>query len=110
MPALKNPRHETFCQHHAAGKSCDESYRLAGYKPDRHHAARLATYGHIVARIAELQGKAAQRAEVTIDTIAAQLDEDRALAYECKNPSAAVAATVAKAKLFGLMVDRRACT
>ena len=23
MSALKNPRHETFCQQHATGKSCD---------------------------------------------------------------------------------------
>ena len=43
MSELKNPRHETFCQQYATGKSCDESYRLAGYRPDRHHAARLAT-------------------------------------------------------------------
>ena len=26
MPALKNPRHKSFCQHHAAGKTCDKSY------------------------------------------------------------------------------------
>ena len=62
MPALKNPRYESFCQHRAAGKTCDESYKLAGYRPDRHHAGRLATYGHIVARIAELQAKAASGA------------------------------------------------
>ena len=44
---------------------------------------------------------------MTIDTIAAQLDADRELAYRQKNPSAAVSATVGKAKLFGLMVDRQ---
>ena len=54
-----------------------------------------------------MQGKAAQRAEVTIDTITAQLDADRVLAYKCKNPSAAVAATMGKAKLYGLITDRQ---
>jgi hypothetical protein len=110
MPILPNPKHEAFCQHRAAGKTCDESYKLAGYKPDRHHAARLATNGHFVARIAELQAKAAIRAAVTIYTIADQLDEDRALAFKLGQASAAVAASVAKAKLLGLNVDRSVVT
>ncbi len=44
---------------------------------------------------------------VTIETIAAQLDEDRRLAYEQGQASAAVAASMSKAKLFGLITDRR---
>ena len=55
MPLLKNPRHEAFCQHRAAGKTCNRSYKLAVHKPDRKHAARLATKGDIQARTREIQ-------------------------------------------------------
>jgi hypothetical protein len=37
------------------------------------------------------------------ETILAQLDEDRSYAYDTENAAAAVAATVAKAKILGLM-------
>jgi phage terminase small subunit len=73
MPALKNPRHESFCQHRAAGKTMSEAYELAGYKPDRKHAARLATKGDIEARIAELQAPAAQKAQVDIARVLLEL-------------------------------------
>jgi hypothetical protein len=36
-----------------------------------------------------------------------ELDEDRELARQLKQPSAAIAATVAQAKLAGLIVDRK---
>jgi len=32
MPKLKNNRHETFASLIAAGRSCAEAYRSAGYK------------------------------------------------------------------------------
>lgn len=106
MPILKNTKQEAFCQARVAGKTLDESYRAAGYKPNRPAASRLATNGNVQRRIAELQQRALARAEVTIDTIAAELDEDRALAFKNDNPGAAVAATMGKAKLFGLLVER----
>lgn len=52
------------------------------------------------------QAQAAKRNEVTVDSIARQLDFDRALAYAERSPSAAVAATMGKAKLFGLITDK----
>ena len=54
----------------------------------------------------ELQEGRAEKFEVTVESMARQFDEDRTFAYTCKNPGAAVAATLAKAKLFGLMTDR----
>jgi hypothetical protein len=70
------------------------------------HASRLARKGNVVARIAELQGKALARVEVTIDSMAAQFDEDRAYALKLGQVSAAVQAGACKAKLFGLFIDR----
>jgi hypothetical protein len=39
---------------------------------------------------------------LSLEQIAVQLDNDRAFAYSCENPSAAVAATMSKAKIYGL--------
>ena len=61
MPVLKNARHERFAQNKAKGMSATEAYEKAGYKPSRQHAARLATKGDIVARVAELQGSTAKQ-------------------------------------------------
>src|SRR5262245_23553913 len=106
MLALKNPRREAFCQLRVQGKTRDEAYRLAGYKPNRQNAARLTTKDDIKGRVAELQAELKQTYECTVEMMARQFDEDRAFAIACKAPSAAVAASVAKAKLFGLEVDR----
>lgn len=57
MPVLKNAREEKFAQALASGKTADASYKLAGYKPSRAHASRMAAKGSIKARVAELQKK-----------------------------------------------------
>ena len=64
MPELKNQRHELFAQGLAGGKSADEAYEAAGYKQNRHNASRLKTKEHITIRVAEIQGKAAERVEI----------------------------------------------
>jgi len=66
----------------------------------------LAAKVNIDARIAELLAKAADKVSVTVETIAAQLDEDRHLAHQVGQPTAAVAASMAKAKLYGLAPDK----
>lgn len=107
MPILSNPRHEAFAQALAKGKSATEAYTLAGYKGDRTAASRLSTNVNIVSRVAELQGKVAKKAEVTIESLAAEYDEVRQLAITEKQLSAANQSTAGKAKLFGLGVENR---
>ncbi|WP_292572072.1 hypothetical protein [Mesorhizobium sp.] len=106
MPSLKNPRHEAFARALAKGKTQAEAYGEAGYQPSEPHASRLASNGKVVARVKELLGRAAERAVVSIETIARQLDEDRQLARELGQAGAAVNATMSKAKLYGLVTDR----
>lgn len=106
MAALKNTRHERFAQELAKGKSQAEAYELAGYKASRSAAARLAADVNICERVATMQKGAAERAEITVADIAKQLDEDRAFARKMKSASAAVAATMGKAKVLGLVVDK----
>lgn len=56
--------------------------------------------------MSELQTKTAKKVEVTIETIATELDEARELAKAEKQPSPMVQASLGKAKLYGLIVDK----
>lgn len=103
---LSNPRHESFAQALAKGKSAAEAYTDAGYNPSRSAASRLSTNVNIMARVAELQGRASKKVDVTLESLAAELDEARALAMAEKQPGAMVQATMGKAKLFGKIVDK----
>jgi hypothetical protein len=109
MPGtLKIPRWEKFCQERLKGKSQARAYVAAGYKPNPKNAERLAARPEIKARIAELEGRAAEKAAITAADIARQLDEDREFAREKKQAAAAVSATLGKAKVLGLIVNRHA--
>ncbi|KQU96451.1 hypothetical protein [Devosia sp. Root105] len=106
MSVLPNPRHESFAQHLAKSKTADEAYALAGFKPNRGNAATLKAKQSIQDRVAELQARGAKKVEVTLDTLAAELDEARDVAKGEKQSSAMVQATMGKAKLFGLIVEK----
>lgn len=106
MPVLDNPRHERFAQELAKGKSATEAYNAAGYQGDRTAASRLSTNVNVQSRLAELQSRAAEKAVVTVEDIARQLDEDRTFARENGAAAAAVSATMGKAKVLGLVVEK----
>lgn len=107
MPVLKNQRHETFAQLLAKGKTADEAYQLAGFKPNRGNAATLKANQSILDRVAEIQGNAAKKVGITVQSLAEELEEARGIALAEKQSSAAVSATMGKAKLFGLGVENR---
>ncbi|MDX1240371.1 terminase small subunit [Sinorhizobium medicae] len=110
MPVLDNPRHEAFAQALFKGKTADEAYVLAGFKANRGNAATLKANQNIVKRLAELQERSAKRVEVTVESLALELEEARSLALTEKQTSAAVSATMGKAKLFGLGSETRKLT
>lgn len=107
MPVLKNARHEKFAQGMAKGKTLTDAYAAAGYKGDRRAASNLWTNVDIKERVSELQQKTVKKVEITVDSLALELEEARALALKEKQSSAAVSATMGKAKLFGLGVENR---
>lgn len=107
MPLLKNARHEKFAQELAKGKSQVDAYEAAGFKPNESHASRLVANGKVAARIAELQDAAAEIAVITAADIAKQLDEDRLFAKSLGAAAAAVSATMGKAKVLGLIIEKR---
>ena len=118
MPALKNARRERFCQLVAAGLTAQDrgmsqtaAYKAAGYATQGHSAEVCASrllrnVEQVIARVAELQRQSAKRAAVTVDTIAAELNEARDLAQSIEQPSAMVAASTSKAMLYGLFIDK----
>jgi len=107
MGVLQNSKRERFCQLRLEGKTLEQAYVGAGYQPDKGAASRMAKKPDIIQRMQELHVRALGKVDVTIESICEQLDADRALAYKQKNPSAAVAATMAKAKLFGLITEKQ---
>src|SRR5262249_36879372 len=111
MPVLRNPRWEVYAQELAKGKPAREAYVLAGYKKNDGNASRLKSNEKLTARVNELvertAANAAARAEVTVVSLLNELEEARKQAVEINQPSAAVSAIVAKAKVAGLIVDRK---
>lgn len=73
---LKNQRHELFAQGIAAGKTADEAYAAAGYKPNRGNASTLKADQNISRRVTELLTKAAARVEIDQAWVLKQLVEN----------------------------------
>lgn len=108
MPVLSNQRHELFAQALAKGQTQTAAYVKAGYKDDRGAAARLSAKVNIMARVEELKERAAAKCELTIADLVAELEQARAIALQAETPqsSAAVSATMGKAKLLGYGGDK----
>jgi hypothetical protein len=60
----------------------------------------------IVARVRELQAQTAKRKRVTVEAVIDELDDARTMAVKNEQASAMVAATLGKAKIAGLDVNR----
>jgi phage terminase small subunit len=109
MPPIPNTRHEQFAQALAKGKTADEAYSLAGFKPNRGNATRLKANESIIARVAELQGRAAERTVITTASITERLLKIAAKAETSTDApmlSVARASLMDAAKLNGLIIDK----
>lgn len=114
MAALKNQRHEAFCQFVVQGRYQSESYKLAGYKNisnenARKAASQLATRPDVQARIQELSNqineeriKAAVQVSITPHFIINELLADRRKAQQRNNPDIAVRCLTEIARIAGL--------
>ncbi len=106
MPALSNPKHERFAQELAKGKTADEAYGLAGYKPSRSNASVLRSNQNISDRVAEIVDRSAIRTEITLSSLLEEAAEIQRLALAAGSHAAAVSALTAKAKLSGHWVEK----
>ena len=101
---------EMFCQAFVETGDASEAYRKAyvadKMKPEtiNNKAYQLRQMGEVRARISDLQDEVKQRHNVTVDSLLKELEEVRQSALKAEPPqsSAAVAATMGKAKLTGL--------
>jgi phage terminase small subunit len=107
MAILTNPRHERFAQELAKGKTADEAYQLAGYAENRCNASRLKANENILARVAELQQRGAERAAVTVESLIEEAGAIQEAALHDGQYGPAVSALTAKAKLAGHWVERK---
>lgn len=89
-----------------ASEAYRQAYNAENMKPEtvNRKAKELLDHGKISARIEALQEGHRERHRITVDDLLAELEEARQVALGQSNPqsSAAVAATMGKAKLLGL--------
>lgn len=103
-------KQENFCLSYVAQGNASEAYRKSynvGKMPDesiRVKAHEVLHNVNVTLRVAELRAEASKRNEITVDSLIAELQEARlvALAAETPQTSAAIAATMGKARLTGL--------
>src|SRR4051794_29784235 len=103
-------RQEAFCRELAKGRPASRAYIDAGYNARGNaaevNASRLLRKAQIRTRLAELQHRHAERVEVTVESLVRELEEASLRAMETRQVAAAVAASMGKAKLLGLIVDK----
>lgn len=107
-------KQEAFCLAYMETGKASEAYRLSYSVENMNENSIRAEAGKMMAnptislRIEELQEEAKQRNAITVDDLIRELEEARNAALEADNPqsSAAVAATMGKAKLLGMLTDK----
>jgi hypothetical protein len=107
MPALKSQRQERFCQLLKQGVPAIKAYPMAGYNEHRSAPARLCGNARIKQRLNELTRSLAVKTRVTVESITEELDAVRDRAMATEQLSAAKGAIETKAKLHGLLIDRK---
>lgn len=112
---LGNTKHEQFCQvwHETGNKS--EAFRVSHphslkWKDETVHnkASALSKKGEVAARFEQLQEQALKDHGITIKSLLLELEVARNSALDADTPqsSAAISATMSKAKLVGLDVHK----
>lgn len=105
-------KQEAFCLAYVETGNASEAYRRAysteNWKPTSItvNASKVLADAKVSLRVAELQAMASERALVTVLSLTEELEEARALALQEGQPSAAVSASMGKAKLHGLLTDK----
>ena len=106
------PKQEAFAQAYVEASNASEAYRRSysavkmAQRTVEVEASKLLSHPEVTLRVSELQKRAQQRHDITVDTITAMLIADRELAREKGQPSAAVSAVMGLAKIHGLILDK----
>jgi phage terminase small subunit len=106
-------KQEAFCLAYIETGNATEAYRQSysteNMKPAtvNRNAKTLTDNNKIIARLAVLQAEHRERHNVTVDSLTGELDEARLLALLKELPAAAVSASMGKAKIHGLLIDKQ---
>ena len=99
-------KRELFAQAVFSGNTQEKAFELAGYKSKR-NASRLANEEDVKRRINYLMQAKAMRKGITIDGLCDDLERDKEHARKIDQSATAIQATLAQAKLMGLLIDRK---
>jgi phage terminase small subunit len=105
------PKQELFAQVYLETSNASEAYKQAyntqaNANTVNRKASQLLKHPEVIKLLADLQAIHRQRHKLTIDDLLQELEQSRLLALENIQCSAAVTATMSKAKLLGL--DKKA--
>ena len=106
------PKQADFVRWYFELGNASEAYKRAynsHAKPNTLHrkANDLLKHPVIKAEVQTMQAQARERNQVTIDNVVDELEEARQVAKQLGNASAMVSATLGKAKVLGLVVDKQ---
>ena len=106
------PKQADFVRWYFELGNASEAYRRAYNstgKPNTLHrkANDLLKHPVIKAEVQTMQEQARERNQVTIDNVVDELEEARQVAKQSGNAAAMVSATLGKAKVLGLVVDKQ---
>ena len=109
---MPRPQHIRFARHWIKNGDAARAYLHAGYKPTTKNSlyvcsSRLLRHAQVQRIIRTSRRLMTRKHEITLESLLRDLAEDRALARETKQVSAAIAATQLSAKLVGLLIDRK---
>jgi hypothetical protein len=115
MPVLPKARYERFAQGIANGKDIVDAHADAGFKRNRGDASILSRNKSIQFRVQEILeervGSVTQRltkeAEYTRERLLAELERAYEVGEAAESGSAMTSAVIAKARILGLIIDRR---
>ena len=99
-----NPRHSSFVSHYLTTGNATQAATAAGYSPHtaQEQGSRLLRRTDVADAVQQQQEQAQQQAQTTVQSLLAGLEQARQGAIANGQCSAAIAATMAKARLLGL--------
>jgi len=103
------PKQERFVEEYLIDSNATAAAKRAGYskKTAKETGYENLTKPHIAAAIESGRAVMRERCAVTVENLTDELEDARVLAMGGDMPSAAVTAIMGKAKLHGLVVDRK---
>ena len=111
-PIRCTPKELQFAMAYVESGNAGEAYRVA-YDTSgidataRRNAFTVLHRPRVTGEVERLQAEHCERHKVTVDRLTEELEAARQLAFQNKSASAAVAATMGKARLHGLLVDKQ---